>query len=105
MGKKKVIKQTEEELLKETDTHKVPQVSILPKTSKQMAHGRVYIQATYNNTIVSVTDERCNADSAQWSKTKKGKTSIKLRYRYIDISKFRLNIYVTLHRSKRKTIT
>ncbi|OGD30040.1 30S ribosomal protein S11 [Candidatus Azambacteria bacterium RIFCSPHIGHO2_01_FULL_44_55] len=25
-----------------------------------MAHGRVYIQATYNNTIVSVTDESGN---------------------------------------------
>ena len=70
MGKKKVIKQTEEALLKESDTRKVPQprpsaeergqVSTLPKMSKQMAHGRVYVQATYNNTIVSVTDESGN---------------------------------------------
>ena len=60
MGKKKVIKQTEEELLKEGDASKAPQVGALPKASRQIAHGRVYIQATYNNTIVSITDEKGN---------------------------------------------
>lgn len=60
MGKKKVIKQTKEELLKESVAAKAPQVSALPKVSRQVAHGKVYIQATYNNTIISVTDEKGN---------------------------------------------
>ncbi len=60
MGKKKVIKQTEEELLKESGATRTPQVSALPKVSKQIVHGKVFIQATYNNTIISVTDEKGN---------------------------------------------
>lgn len=65
MGKKKVIKQTEEELLKESNASKTPQFSAFPKISKQTTHGRAYIQATYNNTIISITDER--GDVVAWA--------------------------------------
>lgn len=58
MGKKKVIKQTEEELLRESKEQN-SSVSAQPlKVSKLLARGRVYIQATYNNTMISVTDEK-----------------------------------------------
>ena len=58
MGKKKVIKQTEEELLKESDETKSSATPELSKVSKQITRGRVYVQATYNNTIISITDEK-----------------------------------------------
>lgn len=35
------------------------------KTSKQLAHANVYIQATYNNTIVTLTD--LNGNAVAWS--------------------------------------
>lgn len=35
------------------------------KVRKNVTHGRVYVQATYNNTIVTFTDE--NGDTLSWS--------------------------------------
>lgn len=63
MGKKRVIKQTEEEVLKETekmgdDTKKFKPVK--EKKSGAFGHARVCIQSTYNNTIITVTDMRGN---------------------------------------------
>jgi len=40
-------------------------VSKKKKVAKQVSHGRAYIQATFNNTIVSVTDQ--NGDVLGWA--------------------------------------
>jgi len=66
MGKKKIIKKTEEELLKETD--KVESASKKAVSEKQvsarkMETGRVYINATYNNTLLTASDKSGNVIS------------------------------------------
>jgi len=55
MGKKKVIKQTTEEVIKETE--KIEAVAKKQKETKGKVLDRanVYIQSTYNNTIVTIT--------------------------------------------------
>ena len=67
MGKKKIKKQTEEELLKESEQplgrEKPPETAI--KTSRQIAKGKIYIQVSYNNTFITVTDEK--GDVLAWS--------------------------------------
>lgn len=70
MGKKKVIKKTEEELLKETAAteSKVSEggeeaVGGQPKT--RMDYGWLYISSSYNNTTITLTDESGNVLS--WS--------------------------------------
>ncbi|MDO8556945.1 MAG: 30S ribosomal protein S11 [Candidatus Jorgensenbacteria bacterium] len=62
MGKKKVIRQTKEELLKESEggasgasTRKGGGAS-----RGRIERGRVYIQASLNNTIVTITDDKGN---------------------------------------------
>jgi len=66
MGKKKIIKKTEEELLKETD--KVESASKKAVSEKQAGSrkidiGRVYINATYNNTLLTASDKGGNVIS------------------------------------------
>lgn len=62
MGKKKIKKQTEEELLKESETaEKTAEKTAPVKTGRQTSKGRIYIQASYNNTIITVTDENGSA--------------------------------------------
>lgn len=56
MGKKKIKKQTEEELLEESKIAEKTAV-VSAKARKQVDRGRIYIQASYNNTIITVTDE------------------------------------------------
>lgn len=59
MGKKKIKKQTEAELLKESEKLGIERTSVFSeKTARQVAKGRIYIQASYNNTTIAVTDER-----------------------------------------------
>ncbi len=69
MGKKKIKKQTEEELLKESATTNPSAVTVdkqIEKTigdfkaSHQLVRGRIFIQASYNNTIITVADEKGN---------------------------------------------
>lgn len=59
MGKKKVLSQKEEELMKETEekesSAKKPAVTSTVKRITKS--GQVHVQATYNNTIISVTDD------------------------------------------------
>ena len=64
MGKKRVIKQTSEELLKETDQldraiKKGAEVKIAKKP--KVREGRIYIYSSYNNTIMTLTDSDGNA--------------------------------------------
>jgi small subunit ribosomal protein S11 len=60
MGKKKVIKKSEEEVLKETDKMEtaIAKSSTKKSSSKKIENGRVYVSATYNNTLLSVTDDK-----------------------------------------------
>lgn len=51
MGKKKVAVKTEETVLKEQKTQKV---------RSRVESGRIYIQVSYNNTVMTVTDNKGN---------------------------------------------
>jgi len=79
MGKKRVIKKTKEELLKETE--KIEQrmhKEVFVKSSEGLRRGNVYISSTYNNTIITLSDEKGNvltwksAGSIGFKGTKKG---------------------------------
>ena len=65
MGKKRVVQKTAEELLKETEEREAAQKKALQKIPKkgkvrQISQAKVFIQSTYNNTIVTVTDLQGN---------------------------------------------
>lgn len=61
MGKKKVLTQNEEQMTKEASQQENAEKKISGSSSKRSTRaGRAYVQATYNNTIVSVTDEGGN---------------------------------------------
>lgn len=57
MGKKKVVEQSKVEVLKEKK--EAPKEASVKK-SKKIASGRIYIKASYNNTLISVTDSMGN---------------------------------------------
>lgn len=62
MGKKTITKQTAEEAIKEgkkTENAMAKAESASGRT-KKIENGKVFIKASYNNTIVSVTDEKGN---------------------------------------------
>lgn len=61
MGKKRVIAKTEEELIKEVEERETTQKKAVSKAiakgkSQKIAKGNVYVQSTYNNTMVTITD-------------------------------------------------
>jgi len=56
MGKKKVIKETTEEILKEGEAREATIKKKKEVKAKKLERGNVYIQATYNNTLVTITD-------------------------------------------------
>ncbi len=60
MGKKRIIKQTVEELAKEGETleAKREQAQELSPPREVVRRGTIHILATYNNTLITVTDER-----------------------------------------------
>jgi small subunit ribosomal protein S11 len=68
MGKKRIVKKTEEELLRETEARetaerKAVQVGRAKGKKKKLGRlerARVYIQSTYNNTIITLTDLQGN---------------------------------------------
>ncbi len=63
MGKKKIVEQTAEEVLKEREALEsaMRRVGEKPAPSKVLNRGRIYIQVSYNNTLITVTDEAGNA--------------------------------------------
>lgn len=65
MGKKRVIKKTEEETLKNVENIKPVQKrgTIESVANKKFYRGKAYIQASYNNTIITLTDEWGNVIS------------------------------------------
>ena len=61
MGKKRVIKKTEEELLKESDkVAAAVKKEIKVKTPKKVKEGKIYISSSYNNTILTLADPQGN---------------------------------------------
>jgi small subunit ribosomal protein S11 len=56
MGKKRIIKQTAEEVLKEKESQEATAKKKKEIKGKRLDKANVYIQSTYNNTIVTVTD-------------------------------------------------
>jgi small subunit ribosomal protein S11 len=61
MGKKRIIGQTKEEALKESKKLEERIAESGSKGAKQrFDRGRVYIRVTYNNTMISVTDDKGN---------------------------------------------
>lgn len=67
MGKKRVIKKTEEEILKETELREAAEKKSTQAPSKkkkkktgQLDRAKVYIQSTYNNTLITLTDLQGN---------------------------------------------
>ena len=61
MGKKRVIKETEQEALKSgTDLEDAVTRAGGKKATKRVDLGKVFIKASYNNTLISVTDDRGN---------------------------------------------
>jgi len=59
MGKKKVAAKSQEELVKESEavTATAAQSAARAPTAR-LERGRIYVQASYNNTMVTVTDEK-----------------------------------------------
>lgn len=59
MGKKKVISQTSEEAIKEAGAiENAVEKAKSKSVSKKIENGRVYINASYNNTLITVTNEK-----------------------------------------------
>ncbi|KKR27947.1 MAG: 30S ribosomal subunit protein S11 [Candidatus Woesebacteria bacterium GW2011_GWA1_39_8] len=59
MGKKKITEQSQESTFKEKETMDAAVVrSATLKKNKKVQAGRIYIKASYNNTIVTVTDTK-----------------------------------------------
>ncbi len=61
MGKKRIIQQSEKELIAETEKveSKVKKETKV-EPSKKLKEGRIYIFSSYNNTIISLTDNQGN---------------------------------------------
>jgi len=79
MGKKRIIQKTEEELLKERDeVEKASKKEIRTKPSAKIDEGNVYINSTYNNTTITLTNIKGDvlawktAGSVGFKGTKKG---------------------------------
>lgn len=66
MGKKRIIKKTEEELLKETEKAEAEQKAVKSvKVNKKgkivhLEKANIYIRSTYNNTMVTLADTKGN---------------------------------------------
>jgi len=60
MGKKRIIKQTEEELLKETEKVEAKVKKEVKEPLKRIREGRIYVSSSYNNTLISLTDPQGN---------------------------------------------
>lgn len=66
MGKKKIKEQTTEDVKSAKDASATAtQATQAPKKSRKIDEGRVFINASYNNTVVTVTD--MSGDVLAWS--------------------------------------
>ncbi len=62
MGKKKIIEQTAEQTIKEGEAVEKEAAKISVKTggSKKVSAGKAFINATFNNTVITITDKNGN---------------------------------------------
>ena len=60
MGKKNVAEQTDAVSDKKPGTEAAAQKPAVQKKGKKVENGKVYINASYNNTVITITDERGN---------------------------------------------
>jgi small subunit ribosomal protein S11 len=61
MGKKKIIQKTQEELIKETEkVEAAMEKEAKTAPSGKAREGRIYVSSTYNNTIITLTDQNGN---------------------------------------------
>jgi small subunit ribosomal protein S11 len=61
MGKKKIAVKTEEVLLKEKESTEMALArQKVQKTRQRVESGRLYIQVSYNNTVITATDNKGN---------------------------------------------
>lgn len=61
MGKKRIIKKSEEELLKEREKVEAKvQKEIKVEAPQKIKEGKIYIFSSYNNTIITLTDLKGN---------------------------------------------
>jgi len=68
MGKKRIAKQTAEELLAEKDRVDIAlEKGAKVKVKKRIEQGIIYINSSYNNTLMSLTDEKGNV--LAWTST------------------------------------
>jgi len=59
MGKKKVAEQTKEQVIKESEAVENTAAKKTGEVTRQrLESGRIYIQASYNNTMITVTDSK-----------------------------------------------
>ena len=73
MGKKKIIKQTTEDVLQEKEALEAKTESVLRRSSETKGHGSrgafsrgiAHVHASYNNTIITVTD--AGGDALAWA--------------------------------------
>lgn len=67
MGNKKIVEKTGEEALKEKDTveNAITKAAVKSTGSKKIESGRVYISASYNNTLITATDK--NGGVVAWA--------------------------------------
>lgn len=66
MGKKHIIKQATEELLKESDkVESKVQKEVKIQASRKIEDGQIYISSSYNNTIITLTDNK--GDVLAWT--------------------------------------
>ncbi len=61
MGKKRIIQKTEKELIAETEKVEKKMKKEVSFKSSAVKKGRIYIYSTYNNTIITLTDNLGNA--------------------------------------------
>lgn len=60
MGKKRVIQKNEDAAKKEGAAPHAPKLGKKKKTASSVETGRIYIKSSYNNTVMTVTDEKGN---------------------------------------------
>ncbi|MBZ9571831.1 30S ribosomal protein S11 [Patescibacteria group bacterium] len=66
MGKKRIIKKTEEELLKERERVEAAlRKEVKIRAPQKINEGKIYISSSYNNTIITLTDPR--GDVLSWA--------------------------------------
>ncbi len=63
MGKKKIAQQTQEESLREQEAQDKAFTKRSESVAKKLTAGRIYINSTYNNTTITLTDTKGNVIS------------------------------------------